>query len=628
MLGGPAAARPRVQWSRTMVHLDDRILRIETAIAEIGGELRKLRQLAGIDHGSALNKVRYVTEMVLRRLCEEHGVSWGKGDPTIESMVGPLVANGFVPRNVAIHVRTIQANASPGSHFQSDPLSNAHVQIAQLALIDLLEWHYRQRGQLGDEPARAPAPPRPAAAAPRGRRGSEEYVRRALDDYDRFYNEEALSSLRAAIRIAPHDPLPHAYLVLVGRAPRAELDAAALALRALLPSLPPARQVERTLCEAALRLAVDGPAAAAKVLAGDAEADPALAFWKAELSYAAASYAEAELGYRTLLAQPDPPFLGRIADHHAAVLLFHHKAVEAVEIAGIYAEAFPGEADALGVQATTLAAAGRRDEALRLAQDALALREHEDTWAGLGKVQALRGELGDAAVSYERSLRLAGDERRALRRAALGWVQWLAGRADAARETLAPGLSGGAEAGAPEAAAVAFVAGLCEPERIPALVAALDALAASTARRRAPQAVRPDVLARQLRAVAAAGAGLGLDARGTPGAAALAEDARRAVAASWTGDFRTSYHLPFAPALPWLVGASAARAAGAAPEAAEVLARGLAAYPEHPLLLLELAACQDGPARAATLARLRDGWATADPDCLALRRARELEGGS
>jgi hypothetical protein len=79
--------------------------------------------------------------------------------------------------------------------------------------------------------------------------------------------------------------------------------------------------------------------------------------------------------------------------------------------------------------------------------------------------------------------------------------------------------------------------------------------------------------------------------------------------------------------LPWLVSAGAARAAGAVGDALEVLERGLAAYPDHALLLLELAACQEPAARAATLARLAEAWATADPDSLALRRARELEGG-
>jgi hypothetical protein len=56
-------------------------------------------------------------------------------------MLGPLTASGFLPKNVAIHARTIQANTSPGSHFQSSALSEAHVAIAQRALLELLGWY-------------------------------------------------------------------------------------------------------------------------------------------------------------------------------------------------------------------------------------------------------------------------------------------------------------------------------------------------------------------------------------------------------------------------------------------------------------------------------------------------------
>jgi len=57
-------------------------------------------------------------------------VGWGKAEPTLENMLGPLVAHGVIPRNIAVHLRTIQANASPGSHFQTDPLSDAHTYAA------------------------------------------------------------------------------------------------------------------------------------------------------------------------------------------------------------------------------------------------------------------------------------------------------------------------------------------------------------------------------------------------------------------------------------------------------------------------------------------------------------------
>src|SRR5687768_15087903 len=127
--------------------LEDRLSALER-VDEVGDELRKLRQLSELDVAAALNKVRFVLEKILQRVCLDHGVSWGKSDPTIESMVGPLVARSVLPKNIAIHVRTVQANASPGSHFQSDPLSPSHLVIAMLALVDFLHWYYGGRGLL------------------------------------------------------------------------------------------------------------------------------------------------------------------------------------------------------------------------------------------------------------------------------------------------------------------------------------------------------------------------------------------------------------------------------------------------------------------------------------------------
>jgi hypothetical protein len=55
-------------------------------------------------------------------------------------MLGPLVAANVVPKSTAIHVRTIQAYASPGSHYQEQPLSVSHLNIAVQALIEFLGW--------------------------------------------------------------------------------------------------------------------------------------------------------------------------------------------------------------------------------------------------------------------------------------------------------------------------------------------------------------------------------------------------------------------------------------------------------------------------------------------------------
>src|SRR5437016_3639102 len=96
--------------------LEKRIVRLEASLDEVASDLKLLRGYLASDPHGALNKARYITEGVLHRLCKEHGVTWGKGEPTLENMLGPLVAAGVVPKNVGIHLRTIQSNASPGSH--------------------------------------------------------------------------------------------------------------------------------------------------------------------------------------------------------------------------------------------------------------------------------------------------------------------------------------------------------------------------------------------------------------------------------------------------------------------------------------------------------------------------------
>lgn len=126
-----------------MAATEERLKTLETRVGDLASDLRVLRALVDQDHASALNKIRYVTEKVLHRLCQEHGVSWGTGEPTVENMIGPLIAKKVIPKNVAIHVRTIQTNASPGSHFQETPLTATHVQVAQMALLDFLEWFYK-----------------------------------------------------------------------------------------------------------------------------------------------------------------------------------------------------------------------------------------------------------------------------------------------------------------------------------------------------------------------------------------------------------------------------------------------------------------------------------------------------
>ncbi len=139
-----------------VVSLEARLDRLERSLDEQASDLRLVRSYLADPHAT-LNKVRYITEGVLHRLCKQHGISWGKAEPTLENMFGPLVAGGVVPKNIGIHLRTIQTNASPGSHFQETPLTASHVNIALLALVDVLEWLLDER-----EPQLPAAAPRRA----------------------------------------------------------------------------------------------------------------------------------------------------------------------------------------------------------------------------------------------------------------------------------------------------------------------------------------------------------------------------------------------------------------------------------------------------------------------------------
>jgi hypothetical protein len=118
-----------------------RLEELQRSVAEVAEDLRALEQVWEVDVPSSLNKIRYIAEKILYGLCECGNVSWGQAQPTLERMLGPLVASGGLPKNVAIHVRTIQTYTSPGSHYQESALSEPHASIAQQALLEFLHWY-------------------------------------------------------------------------------------------------------------------------------------------------------------------------------------------------------------------------------------------------------------------------------------------------------------------------------------------------------------------------------------------------------------------------------------------------------------------------------------------------------
>jgi tetratricopeptide (TPR) repeat protein len=380
---------------------------------------------------------------------------------------------------------------------------------------------------------------RAPAAAPE--RPGDRLVARALEEYDLFYGDKAAASLRAALKVAPAHPRALAYLFLfeaVGEqkgelVARAEATARAASGRAA------------ALLRAGLALVTRGPAAARdEIPEAAAGGDRELAFWRAELAYRARQYDRAEDEFRALLRDPTKAFRGRIFDHQSAVLLYSGKLDEAVGIGRHYAEAFPGEADAIGVHATTLAAAGQLDEALAAAREAAQLNEGEDTLAGLAKVHAYRGEFSTARDLYRRSLERAGDARRPVRRAALALMQLQLGDEAAARATVEPCLPGGADAAIRERGPCLFVAGLVDDGAIEVAAAELDRLAEGGTPV-APAYGFPANLAQLLRAKQQFyGGGCVLPPR--PGPAPSPAAARDLAARLAAGrDFYAEYHLPY-----------------------------------------------------------------------------------
>jgi serine/threonine protein kinase len=381
--------------------------------------------------------------------------------------------------------------------------------------------------------------PRAAPARP-----GDDYVRRALEEYDLFYNDKALSSLRAALAVAPEHPRALAYLVLFGGASEAERTRAAAAAEHARDAIA-AHTKDRALLDTARTLVEHGPQAARAELArAGADPDRELAFWAAELDYRAADYRAAHAAYQALLAEPAHELRGRIYDHETSVLLYLDEPAEALRIGTLYRDAFPGEADAVGVYATTLAAAGELARAVAAAEEAVRLSEGEDTLAGLAKVVALSGDRTRARQLYQQSLDKAGANRRPVRRAALGLLAWIDGELDAARAAVAPCLAGGTDATVPERGACLFVAGVIDPARAAAIAGELAALA-RTATDAHPAYGAPGALAQLVRARARFfGGGCVVDPARAD-AAVPAQPARSIDAYVAPVDFYAAYHLPF-----------------------------------------------------------------------------------
>ena len=454
-------------------------------------------------------------------------------------------------------------------------------------------------------------------------RPGDSYVARALDEYNLFYNDKAVSSLRAAIKLAPDHPRAHAYLLLFGQSDADERGRILAKARVLSPTS--ADPVDRVLLTAAIELESRGPLAARDAITvAMAESDRELGFWRAELAYRAGDYSAAERGFRALLESSASTFRGRIYDHFSSVLLHFDKTDEALDIGRRYAEAFPGEADAVGVHATTLAAAGRFDTALERASEALSLSRREDTLAGLAKVHAYRGELDQAVQYYGQAVASADAARRPLRRAALAIAEMLAGNDQGAREAVAPCLPGGAEGERAERGACLWAAGLVMNDRLDELAGELEAMAQAGSPLD-PAYGSPASLARLLRARQRfTGGGCLTHGVARPASAAVPRPddkvaAEVRVLLDGMPDFFAAYHVPYFQVYALCEKAMLASVLGDSESSARMLEDRARISPARGLLLIQAAEIRgnfdrDGGRR--DLAEVDRLWPALSPDSL------------
>ncbi len=394
-------------------------------------------------------------------------------------------------------------------------------------------------------------------------------VRRALEEYDVFQNDPARSSLRGALAVAPEHPRALAYLILFGGARADELEATATTAERLAAAAP-ARSKTRALLDAAVALHRRGPALARRALLdAGAGSDRELEVWAAELAYRGGDYDAARAGFAALVDAPEASFRGRIYDHYSSVLIYADQPDEAVRVGALYHAKFPGDADGAAVHATTLALAGRLDEARTFAEQARALAEGEDTLAGLGKVAALAGDLPGAIELYRQAVERAPEKRRPIRRAALGLLLWASGDDAAARVAIAPCMPLGADATSAYRGQCLFVAGVVDRAMAPAAISQLDALAAASSAL-APAYGDPAQLAGLLRARASFDGGGCL----RPATAPLAPPDRAALEPAYAAppDFYAVYHLPLFASWATCERAALAAFAGAPDEALALLA--------------------------------------------------------
>ncbi len=524
----PRKSREEIAYDATMYHTTDGAL--------LGTPMYMApEQITGAEPG-ARSEVFSVGVLAYEILAGAPPYSATTVDALFQQILNTTPATGKLPERVrAIVGRALEkdpAERYPSMRALRDAIAAARAPskrwrwiaaIAVIAIAAVLVW-WRTRV----------IPERPGDA----------YVARALDEYDLFYNDKALSSLRAALRIAPEHPRANAYMILFGDAPAGDRDSAlAAAKRATAPE----RSKDHALLAAAIAYAERGAGAARDALAAaNADRDRELAilvrrarFSLGPLRGRARRIRRAARGPRQTISRPHlRSRLGRAAlSRRSGRSTARRHAVSRILSRRIRPR-WRLRDHSFGSRQARRGARRRRE---RRAPQPKAKTRWPKARQGLRDERALASSPRDVRASratirlYTQSLARANESRRPLRRAALGMLQWIRGDTASALATVAPCLT----SDAPERGACLFVAGVLDPAHAAAIAGQLDELAAAKATPTDPAYGAPGSLARLVRARATFFAG-GCLVDAVPADANVDEAVYTAPL-----DFYAAYHVPF-----------------------------------------------------------------------------------
>ena len=274
------------------------------------------------------------------------------------------------------------------------------------------------------------------ALAPRApaRPGDDKYVARALEEYDVFYNDKALSSLRAALARRARSPARERVHDPVRRRADADRDAALAAARARATTEPHSK--DRALLDAAIALrrarrraprARRCSAPVRRAIASSRSGPPSSTTARATTPPRSDEYKRAARRAGARVSRPD---LRSLLVGAALPRSTRRGAAASASSTATRSPARPTRSGSTRRRSRPPASSTRRSPPPRRRCGSTRARTRSP---GLAKVLALKGDRARARELYQRSLDRAGPSRRPLRRAALGFLQWIDGDAAAAK---------------------------------------------------------------------------------------------------------------------------------------------------------------------------------------------------